>query len=126
MTGHEAPADVDPDCGPTVNGGRNVTRVVFIPLALTMGGRNSKHKDSTSAAKKPASKIETQVETLTTDALQAKEQAQMATKKHTVAVIGGSGLLGKHIVNGLLENGHYDVTVVSRKVRVVAFLSESL
>ncbi|PNW76810.1 hypothetical protein CHLRE_11g477200v5 [Chlamydomonas reinhardtii] len=39
----------------------------------------------------------------------------MATKKHTVAVIGGSGLLGKHIVNGLLENGHYDVTVVSRK-----------
>ncbi|KAG2441235.1 hypothetical protein HYH02_010078 [Chlamydomonas schloesseri] len=39
----------------------------------------------------------------------------MATKKHTAAVIGGSGLLGKHIVSGLLENGSYDVTVISRK-----------
>ncbi|KAG2423805.1 hypothetical protein HXX76_014965 [Chlamydomonas incerta] len=39
----------------------------------------------------------------------------MATTKHTVAVIGGSGMLGKHIVTGLLENGHYDVTILSRK-----------
>lgn len=36
--------------------------------------------------------------------------------KTTVAVIGGSGTLGRYLTDGLLDNGHYDVTVITRKV----------
>lgn len=39
----------------------------------------------------------------------------MASKVN-VAVIGGSGMLGKHLVNGFLNNGKYKVTVITRPV----------
>lgn len=34
----------------------------------------------------------------------------------TVAVIGATGILGTHITHGLLDNGNYTVTVLTRKV----------
>lgn len=41
---------------------------------------------------------------------------QPMTAKLKVAVIGGTGLLGSHLVAGFLANGGYHVTVVTREV----------